>query len=365
MNPTERDRLLALFGHAAADAPAGPHVADDDELLTAWRLGDLSPAEDARLHEHLATCADCRRHVADLAATSPIAEPTPKKSSWRSVIGVVAALAACVVLAVGWFVLPSSAAREVARAETEVNDGKPDAALARLMRVSPDRLPAAQKEKRQALLERAAYQAVRGDVEAGRFEDATTQYEVASAAGAKSARLDGLRVLADRRLPLKPALSPDAGSLLDRGYLPNGANPTMSVPVPNDALRAAWVEALTANPDDPATLVNAGEFLLSQLDLGNAEEVFRRAVEHDPKNVAGHIGLGLTAAARDRFDAALRHFVRALELAPDSPALLVNVAVCYEALNDPETARTHWELALERATDPKLRTTIARHLKKG
>src|SRR5437762_553740 len=101
MNPTERDRLLALFGHAAADAPAGPHVADDDELLTAWRLGDLSAAEDARFHEHLAGCAGCRRYVADLAAEPP-AEPPPKSFPWRTVLTVVASLAACVVLVVGW-----------------------------------------------------------------------------------------------------------------------------------------------------------------------------------------------------------------------------------------------------------------------
>jgi cytochrome c-type biogenesis protein CcmH/NrfG len=368
MNPTERDRLLALFRHAAADGPAaGPHVADDDELLTAWRLGELSPAEDARFHEHLASCAECRKLVAVLAEAFPqtTAEPTPSRFGWRSVVGVLAALAACVVLAVGWLGMPSTEAREVAKAEAEFNDGKPDAALARLMRIPPDRLKVSERQRRQELLERAAYQTIRGDLEAGHYDAAASHYTVASAAGAASSRLDGLKVLADNHLPLRPTLTPQAGSLLERGYLPNGANPMMSVPVPNDALRAAWDAAVKANPDDPATLVNAGEFLLGQRDFAKAESLFRHAVELDANNTAAHLGLGLTAAARDRFDAALPHFRRALELAPDSAAIMIDLAVCYEALKDPTAARPYWEQALDRTTDPKLRACIAKHLKKG
>jgi tetratricopeptide (TPR) repeat protein len=381
MNQPDRDRLLALFGHAAADAPAsGPHVADDEELLTAWRLGELSPAEDARFHEHLANCPGCRRYVADLSAadspattgpgveqtTASSAFPTPSRFPWRSVVGVVAALAACVVLAVGWLGVPSTEAREVARAEAEFNEGKPEAALARLMRIPPERLTAREKARRLELLERAAYQTIRGDLEAGRSDEAAMRHTVASAAGATSDRLNGLKVLADNRLTLRPALTAQSGSLLERGYLPNGAKPVNgAVPGPNDSVRAAWEAAAKANPDDPAVLVNAGEFLLGQGELVGAMVKFVRAVELDPANLGGHIGLGLALAADEKFDAALQPFRRALELAPDSAAVLIDLAVCYEGMKDPNSARPYWEKALERTTDPKIRNSIAGHLKNG
>ena len=54
MTPTERDHMLDLFRHAAGvPAATGAHVADDDELLAAWRMGDLSPAEEDRFYDHL------------------------------------------------------------------------------------------------------------------------------------------------------------------------------------------------------------------------------------------------------------------------------------------------------------------------
>jgi tetratricopeptide (TPR) repeat protein len=377
MNPTERDRLLALFRHAAADGPAaGPHVAEDEELLTAWQLGGMSLAEDALFHEHLAGCAACRRYVAELAAAAPPpaaehatvvpAEPTPAKFPWRGVLGVVAALAACVLLVVGWLGMPTTEAREVARAEAEFNEGKPEAALVRLLRIPPERLTAKDKERRMSLLEQAAYQTIRGDLGAGNFDAAVSQYTVVSAVDVHSSRLDGLRVLAEHRLPLRPALTGQSGSLLERGYLPDGSRSRTPQPlVPNDTLRAAWDATVKANPTDPAVLVNAGEFLLSQGDLSEAGSLFLRAVSRDENNLAGHLGLGLTAVAREQFDKALPHFRRAVELAPEWPAVWIDTAVCYEGLKNPDAARSYWEQALARTTDPKIRDSIAKHLKKG
>lgn len=369
MNPTEHDRLLALFGHAAADIPAGPHVADD-ELLTAWRLGDLSTDEDARFHDHLASCAGCRRLVADLSeAEAPAAAavaasgPTPATFPWRSVLGAVAALAACLVVAVVWIGMPSSAAREMAQAEAEYNDGKSDAALARLMRIPSDRLTAGEREKRSQLLERAAYQSIRDDLEAGRHDDASSRYTVASAAGATSPRLDGLKVIADNRLPLKATLT-TGGGLLARGFLPNGSLPMMGgVPVPNDAARAAWESVVAKNPSDPTVLVGAAEFMLSQRRFAEARDLYRRVAGQRPEEPAGHIGLGLVAAAEENFVTALAHFRRAYDLAPDSPAVLIDLAVCYEALDDAVSARPLWEKALGKLPAGKVRTCIARHLK--
>lgn len=369
MNQPEHDRLLALFAHAAADAPApGPHVAADDELLTAWRLGDLTPAEETRFHHHLSNCAACRRAVADLAELDREPERERKwpwpRPPWRSVLGTVVALAACLVLAVGYFVTPSSEARELARAEAELRDGRPDDALARLMKINPDRLKESARAERVRLLEQAAYGVVRSDVEAGRFDDAAARYTVASAAGAHSDRLEGLKVLAENHLSLRPALTGASGSLLDRGFTPRGVLPTMDVPHPRDALRRAWEAAVRANPEDPAVLLNAGEFFLSQRELPEAERLFRRVVQLDPGNAGGYIGLGMVLAAEEKFDQALPRFLRARELAPESAAVLIDLAVCYEGKGDPQSARPYWEQALARTPDPKTRACIEKHLKK-
>ena len=56
----------------------------------------------------------------------------------------------------------------------------------------------------------------------------------------------------------------------------------MDVPAPKDELRAAWEAAVRANPDDPAVLLNAGEFFLSQRQLPEAERLFRHVAVLDP-----------------------------------------------------------------------------------
>src|SRR5207253_816664 len=143
----------------------------------------------------------------------------------------------------------------------------------------------------------------------------------------------------------------------------------MIVQVGDPAREAMWTAAVAANPDDPAVLVNAGEFLLGEQKFVEAKAFFTRAIERDPANVGGHIGLGLALAADVRFDdrfvAALPVFLKALELTPDSTAVLIDVAVCYEGKGDPTSARPYWEKALERTTDLKIRDRIAKHLKKG
>ena len=68
--------------------------------------------------------------------------------------------------------------------------------------------------------------------------------------------------------------------------------------------------------------------------------------------------------AEEKFDEALPRFLKARELAPESAPLLIDLAVCYEAKGDRQSARPYWEQALAKTTDPKTRACIDKHLKK-
>lgn len=390
MNPSDTDRVLALFRLAAdetdssvAGAPARSVDDDRDELLTAWRLGILSPDEQDRFLALLDSDPDFRRLAGDMVplhdeppvpAVTPYgaidlrAEPT-KSSRWPApaVWGTVAALAACLLIALGWVFLPGGAEREFARAERDLRAGNADAAFARLAGVKKDQLPAALQAERERLLETAAYRAGRTALEAGRFDDVANTHAAATAAGVSSGRLDNLHVLAGQKIPGEVVLAMK-GSLLDRGFMPDGEVPIRSVPVPNDRLASQWEAAVRSHPDSAELLLNYGEFLLNQNRYEEAAEAFRRAIAADPDNPMAHNGLGLALAANDRgpptrFDLALEQFREAERLAPDSVPILTNIAVCLEAKGDRKAARAYWERLLRLATDEKLRDRIAAHLR--
>lgn len=72
-----RDQLLALYGMAADHGPlSDTHVADD-EMLTAWREGLLTEAEEGCFFTHLDACPECRRTV--IALVVPTVTPRPAR----------------------------------------------------------------------------------------------------------------------------------------------------------------------------------------------------------------------------------------------------------------------------------------------
>ena len=79
---------------------------------------------------------------------------------------------------------------------------------------------------------------------------------------------------------------------------------------------------LTTFPSDTEDLVEiidkAGDFLIDQDDLHNAEELYAAAVAAHPDVAVFHVGLGYCAAQLGRFDEALVHHRRAVELEPDN-----------------------------------------------
>ena len=68
----------------------------------------------------------------------------------------------------------------------------------------------------------------------------------------------------------------------------------------------------------PEIIDKAGDFLIDQDDLEHAEILYAAAAEVHPKVAIYHIGLGYCAGANGRFDDAVKHTRRAVELEPDN-----------------------------------------------
>lgn len=379
MNPTEREALLAVFRRAAATpAPPEGHVADDPDLLTDWRLGNLSPAEEERFLDHLDACAACRKAVAQLPApeetpapATPTAEPAARSAGFprAAIWGAVLALAACVMIAV-WVTSPSAESVQLARAADDLKAGRPDAALDRLAKIRADRLDRPTKGEHDRLLEEAAYQSGRAALEAGRFDAVDAAYAKATTGGTVSGRLENLKLLADRKIPGEVVLvSAGHRSLLDRGFIPAGRRIDRGIEGPNAGQLGAWEAAVKMYPNSAELRLNYGEALLSLNRYDDAAREFREAIRIEPANPAGYNGLGMALAANDRdpdgkarFDKALAQFREAEKLTPDSSEVLLNVATALEGKGDRAAAKPYWEKALPKVTDPKVRDMIQAHL---
>lgn len=205
MTPTDRDKLLALIRLAGDAPPAGPHVADDADLLTAWRLNELTSAEGERFFGHLASCTACRAAVVDLSDVFTVSSPAaPHRTSRRRRLWWTAgvAAAACLVIGVTWALSTSSDSDQFARARQEARDGQLDRALKRLSGIRPDRLRTDEERAEFArVYEAAVFRAALADLMAGDNEDAAAHVIAARARGVDSPRLTDLYLLATSDRP--------------------------------------------------------------------------------------------------------------------------------------------------------------------
>ena len=78
---------------------------------------------------------------------------------------------------------------------------------------------------------------------------------------------------------------------------------------------------------------------------------FERAVEIQPGHVEANLNLGTLREDEGKDEAALRHYRAALESDPLFPDTHVSLALIYEKLALPRTARAHWRRYL--MLDPK------------
>jgi hypothetical protein len=205
VTPTDRDKLLALIRLAGDAPPADPHVATDDDLLTSWRLGDLTPGEEDRFFAHLAACPACRASIVELAellpetpepVTVPAAPVMPSRRQ-RLIRTAGVASAACLVIGLVWALSSTSDSKELARAQQALNEGRLDDVFRRVEGIRPDRLRTdAERAEFHKVYEEAAYRKALAELKAGHYDEAAAHCLSAKAKGVTSSRLTTVYELA-------------------------------------------------------------------------------------------------------------------------------------------------------------------------
>jgi tetratricopeptide (TPR) repeat protein len=383
-DPTPAEVLRQLLDTAAGTGEApGPHPADDLELLTVWALGQLPGAEEQALLEHLSRCGGCRRTVAGLVRSGVIAFTAPEASlappepiavlpppvirvrprrSWWAVAGF--ALAASLLLAVGWLAWRSGPGSPLALARREIAAGNYAAATDRLERDLLRITDPAERAEAAKLLEEAGYALARRELEEKQFDPVADAVSRWRRLGVESVRLDNLRLQAERHFSAEYALAKHR-SLLDYGYEVDGSAPAKPLPQITDAVEAqlaGWAGLQSRAGGDPGPALNRGQFLLTLGRLQEAAAVFAEVLRAHPNDADAHSGLGLAAYEERDYPRALRHFETAARERPDDAAAQINLAMTLDRLERPAEARPHWEKALEHTAEEEQRQAVRRHL---
>ncbi|MBI1902421.1 MAG: zf-HC2 domain-containing protein [Planctomycetia bacterium] len=384
MSGPERHALLKrLLTSALESQPAAQssHVAEDDDLLSRFDQDLLSPQERDQFLEHLADCSRCRQRVAELvragaivpaepapptstlAPSTPVAE-RPLRATYRRRIAVAVVAAAALLSAVflgvtSWNRGTSDDA--LALAQKSLAAGRPQEALDHLAAAQSAGLDPARRQEYARAWEEATYLAGRSALAESRFPDVTSLVQKATKqAGVGSGRLVNLDLQAQRRVPADVTLAA-RGSLLDYGYEPTGLAPAKGLPTldeTTDRLVAAYESAIAANAKDVILRINFGQFLLTLNRFGDARTHFAAASQLDETNGLAHLGLGMVAFELGEIDEARGHFEKAAEVLPDSVAIEINLALCWERLKNPQTAQRHWQRAWTTTREPRLRDRI-------
>jgi len=112
-------------------------------------------------------------------------------------------------------------------------------------------------------------------------------------------------------------------------------------------------QALVAQPNNVDALIELGLTLALQGRIREAEETLLRAERLQPDHWPVHDALfsfyRSNDDAPDRFDRAVRHAMRVVELKPDSAFAWNNLGTAYHSLQQYEAAKSAWDRALELA----------------
>jgi tetratricopeptide (TPR) repeat protein len=97
---------------------------------------------------------------------------------------------------------------------------------------------------------------------------------------------------------------------------------------------------LSSDPNNETALLLLGTLRLQQKRIPEAESLFRRAVQVNPKSVDAHRHLAGVLAAGDKYDEALDQYKATLALAPRDPAVKAGLAQLYVSHGDFQNALT-------------------------
>ena len=166
--------------------------------------------------------------------------------------------------------------------------------------------------------------------------------DVAALAGAYLTEAGLPAEAVERLAPYARAAEPDVDVLIAYGVA------LASTGRSRDALDA-FTRARAADPANGMPLVNTATVYLMTGDRDRAAAAFTEALAIDPTLARAHNGLGVIAAERKDYPAALEHWRRAVELDPRDFRTLFNIGDLLIAIGRPAEARPYWERYLESA----------------
>ena len=122
------------------------------------------------------------------------------------------------------------------------------------------------------------------------------------------------------------------------------------------AAHDAFAAVHQANPENFDFLLMEGIIWQKAERNAEAEEAYAKALQLDDNSYIGHDNLGFVLFDLERFDEALRHFKRALEIRPNGADALGGKGIALEAMGDHAAALGAYRLAVEQNRgflDPK------------
>jgi len=101
--------------------------------------------------------------------------------------------------------------------------------------------------------------------------------------------------------------------------------------------------AVELNPDLPDVFPYYGAALMATGDQDGARKAFEKALQQDPNNFDANLRIGFLLRNDTKYDAALHYFRHALEIRPDDPGVLYQIASIELSQGQVEQARKDLE----------------------
>jgi tetratricopeptide (TPR) repeat protein len=114
----------------------------------------------------------------------------------------------------------------------------------------------------------------------------------------------------------------------------------------HDAAVKHFLDSIKINPLDPMPFAGIGNSLAKNLQMSEAEKYYKLALVIDENYRDAIIGLGVVDFQRANYPGCEKYFNRALELKPQDPTTLTNLANTYSAQGRYDEALPLWDAAL-------------------
>jgi len=108
-----------------------------------------------------------------------------------------------------------------------------------------------------------------------------------------------------------------------------------------------YLRSVKINPLDPMPYTGIGNSLVKNLQFEEARKYYKLSLVADCKYHDALVGMGVTSFQRSDYDECIRFFKEALHQAPNSPAVLTNLANSYSAQGNYQDAMPLWNKALK------------------